>query len=132
MELWVITDKPSPHKIHNMIIQVAKFLFEFSRSAHASPDFLRLGIDLDSLNLFGESLDPEMRGLEMMSKKNSSHGESTQCDFCLDFLVSFSYVYCGSVLFSMCSSNITVYLPCSSLHVHSSNTSQASFWRTRL
>ena len=69
MELWVATEKPPPQKIHRMIIQIAKFLFEFSRSAHASPDFLRLGIDLDSLNLFGESLDVEMRGLEAGAKK---------------------------------------------------------------
>jgi len=75
MEIWVTNDKPSPLKIHAMIIQVAKFLYEFARSVHASPDFLRLGIDLSALNLFCEGLDPEMRGMEMITKKNSSHGE---------------------------------------------------------
>jgi len=81
MEIWVTNDKPSPLKIHAMIIQVAKFLYEFARSVHASPDFLRLGIDLSALNLFCEGLDPEMRGMEMITKKNSSHGE------CLIYLI---------------------------------------------
>lgn len=78
MELWVLTDKPAPQKIHRMIIQIAKFLYEFSRSAHLSPDFLRLGIDLDSLNLFGSVLEPEMRGVELGGKKNA-HGAGTCC-----------------------------------------------------
>lgn len=69
MELWVLNEKPAPQKIHRMIIQIAKFLYEFSHSAHSSPDFLRMGIDLDSLNLFASVLDPAMRGVEFGGKK---------------------------------------------------------------
>jgi hypothetical protein len=69
MELWVLTAKPPAHRIHRLIILVARFLFEFSRSAHASPDFLRLGIDLESMNLFGGSLDPDMKGIDGGAKK---------------------------------------------------------------
>lgn len=84
MELWVLNDKPAPQKIHRMIIQIAKFLYEFSRSAHLSPDFLRLGIDLDSLNLFGSVLEPEMRGVEVGGKK-TAQGE---CSHYLLYLLS--------------------------------------------
>ena len=118
MELWVITDKPSPHKIHNMIIQVAKFLFEFARSSHASPDFLRLGIDLDSLNLFGESLEPEMRGQEMMSKKNSSHGE-----------LSFLFCLC-SIHAALLFVHAHFCFPYHSSLIVPHHTTQASCWRT--
>jgi hypothetical protein len=81
MELWVLNHKPPTHKIHRMIILVARFLWEFSRSAHVSPDFLRLGLELESVKLFAATLDGEMKGVETGVKK-SGHGKYTVPRLC--------------------------------------------------
>ena len=40
---YYIPDHPSPYKIHQTILSIARFLFDFSRKSSSTPDFLRLG-----------------------------------------------------------------------------------------
>jgi len=36
-------DHPSAQKIHQTILSIARFLYDFSRKSTSTPDFLRLG-----------------------------------------------------------------------------------------
>jgi len=71
LELWVQTDHPSPYKIHQTILSIARFLFDFSRKSSSTPDFLRLGISMEAMNLFGGQLDAEMKGTGGQSNLDS-------------------------------------------------------------
>ena len=70
-----------------MIIHVAKFLFEFSRNAHISPDFLRLGIDLDSVGMFAAALSEEIQSGETGGNKKTGGFYCILCIYYLGFIV---------------------------------------------
>jgi hypothetical protein len=53
VEHWVTSTKPQPAAMHKVINQIARFLADFSKMAKSSPRFLRVGIDLHSMELFG-------------------------------------------------------------------------------
>lgn len=57
VEHWVLVTKPQPAQMNKVINQISKFLAEFSKLAKSSPRFLRVGIDLHSVALFGITFD---------------------------------------------------------------------------
>lgn len=57
VEQWVVSTKPQPVLIHKVVTQISRFLAEFSKLAKSSPRFLRIGIDLHSMELFGITFD---------------------------------------------------------------------------
>jgi len=57
VEHWVTVTKPQPAQMNKVINQISKFLAEFSKLAKSSPRFLRVGIDLHSVALFGITFD---------------------------------------------------------------------------
>ena len=61
LEMWVTAERPPAKAIHRTVLQIARFLFDFAAFCRAAPDFLRLGIELDSLILFGGGLSDDIR-----------------------------------------------------------------------
>lgn len=57
VEQWVGSVKPLPSVMHKVINQISRFMAEFSKLAKSSPRFLRVGVDLHSMALFGISFD---------------------------------------------------------------------------
>lgn len=57
LEAWVTAERPSPMWIHKTIMQIARFLLEFSKTTHTCPHFRRLGIEMAVLERFGILFD---------------------------------------------------------------------------
>lgn len=77
VEIWVTSQKPSPLLIHRTITQIAKFLAQFSRLTRENPHFLRLGIDMNVLEMFGVNLS-EIRDLGEVKSDEIETGITTQ------------------------------------------------------
>jgi hypothetical protein len=73
LEDWVATESPPPTKIHAKILDISVFLKEFAHYESVPPSFLRLGVDMNGLNLFGINL----QDLAANPGKNASTGFST-------------------------------------------------------
>lgn len=59
IEYWISTSKPPSQRIHYMIMLISRFLVEYSKNAMAPPPFLRIGIDLKGLRMFGINFDDD-------------------------------------------------------------------------
>ena len=57
LEMWVAKARPSVMAINERVLHIARFLAEFSLKGAAQPPFLRLGIEMRALELFGIHFD---------------------------------------------------------------------------
>ncbi|RYH32333.1 hypothetical protein EON65_00710 [archaeon] len=57
LEAWIISERPSPQWIYKTIMQISRFLLEFSKFTHSCPQFRRMGIDIAVLERFNLLFD---------------------------------------------------------------------------
>ena len=57
MEMWVHKHKPVASQISDKILQIARFLAEFSSKNDSQPPFLRIGVEMRALKLFEVDFD---------------------------------------------------------------------------
>ena len=80
VEQWVASIKPLPSVIHKVINQISRFMAEFSKLAKSSPRFLRVGIDLHSVALFGISFDEIKADIAVNHLSLTSSGDNDDKD----------------------------------------------------